>query len=316
MSRLRNRMVKAEFWTDPDLLAWPRDKRFFYMGIRSLAEDSGCIEDSPFAWTCVLYSSPYDHDITIEIVTKWRDELVADGKLVPYEIDGKPYLFQTTFHKYETPRNPQPPTIPLPPWIIYKKTEGVSSDGKPWSRSLYSLSTESSETQYGLSTVSDGITDGLSTGSPVQSSPVLKSKHSAAKIAAPRDVDWEDRATKALERTAFPAEYQDLAGAMAAENKTGKVAVSRVVKALYEPLLRVEGEVAPAAMAYGLNAALAATAPNVNYVKRAAGSYGKQPIERKPNGNGKKPMCAECLVDLTYDEEGQVHCPICGKVPA
>jgi hypothetical protein len=39
--------------------------------------------------------------------------------------------------------------------------------------------------------------------------------------------------------------------------------------------------------------------------------------EAKPNGNGngKKP-CVDCLVDLTYDEEGLMHCPICGKVPA
>lgn len=130
MSRLRNRMVKAEFWTDPDLLAWPRDKRFFYMGLRSIAEDSGCNEDSPFGWMCVLYCSPYDRDISIEQVTRWRDDLVADGKLVRYSVAGKDYLFQTTFHDHEHPRNPQPPSIPLPPWVTWIGNEKDKRKGR------------------------------------------------------------------------------------------------------------------------------------------------------------------------------------------
>mgnify|MGYP007012348422 FL=1 len=47
--RLHNRQIKATFWTDPDILQWPREKRWFYLGLVQLADDSGCIEDSVFA---------------------------------------------------------------------------------------------------------------------------------------------------------------------------------------------------------------------------------------------------------------------------
>ena len=127
MSRLRNRMTKAEFWTDPDLLSWHRDKRHFYQGLRCAAEDSGCIEDSPFGWMLVLYPSPLDRDISLEQVGAWRNELIADGKLIRYRCAGKDYLYQTTFHDHEHPRNPQAPNLPLPPWV---KWIGNASDSR------------------------------------------------------------------------------------------------------------------------------------------------------------------------------------------
>ena len=130
MSRLRNRMVKAEFWTDPDLLSWTRDKRFFYMGLRAAAEDSGCIEDSHFGWMLVLYPSPLDRDISIEQVTAWRDELIADGKLVRYRVAGKDYLYQATFHNHEHPRNPQGPNLPLPPWVTWTQSGKDARKGR------------------------------------------------------------------------------------------------------------------------------------------------------------------------------------------
>ena len=82
-------MVKADFWTDPELLRWPREKRFTYQGIWALAEDSGCLEDDPFGWKLLLWPSPVDADITVERLGEWRDELVAAGKAIPYEAEGK-----------------------------------------------------------------------------------------------------------------------------------------------------------------------------------------------------------------------------------
>ncbi|HHV79066.1 MAG TPA: hypothetical protein GXX40_05570 [Firmicutes bacterium] len=118
--RLHNRQIKAAFWTDPDLLQWPREKRWFYIGLVQLADDSGCLEDSPFAFKIHLFPSPLDADITIETITAWRDELIAEGKLIPYEVEGKRYLFIANFHKHQTPDYPTPPSrasIPLPPWV-------------------------------------------------------------------------------------------------------------------------------------------------------------------------------------------------------
>jgi len=107
-------MVKAEFWTDPELLRWPLAKRLFYQGLWAVAEDSGCLEDDPFGWKLQLFPSPIDSAVTVELLTDWRDELVAAGKLFRYEADGKCYLYIRTFHQHEHPRNPQRPDLPLP----------------------------------------------------------------------------------------------------------------------------------------------------------------------------------------------------------
>lgn len=130
MSRLRNRMTRAEFWTDPDLLSMPLAKRHFYQGLRAAAEDSGCDEDSPFGWMCLLFSSPLDREVSLETVTKWRDELLADAKLVRYVVAGKPYLYQTTFHVHEHPRNPQAPSIPLPSWVRWVGNDSDTRKGR------------------------------------------------------------------------------------------------------------------------------------------------------------------------------------------
>ncbi|MGO8683993.1 MAG: hypothetical protein ACLQUT_05370 [Thermoleophilia bacterium] len=117
MSRLRNRIRKADYFSDGELLRWPRDKRTTYSGLWALAEDSGCLEDDPFNWKLLLWPSPLDADITVDLLTTWRDEMIEAGKLIPYEVAGRRYLFLLTFHKHEHPRNPQFPSLPLPPWV-------------------------------------------------------------------------------------------------------------------------------------------------------------------------------------------------------
>ncbi|RKO67152.1 hypothetical protein D7024_09445 [Desulfofundulus salinus] len=124
--RLHNRQIKASFWNDPDLLQWPREKRWFYLGLVQLADDSGCLENSPFAFKIQLFPSPLDADITVELLTQWRDELIQAGKLIPYDVGGKPYLYIANFHKHQTPDKPTPPSkasIPLPPWLEWVEGE-------------------------------------------------------------------------------------------------------------------------------------------------------------------------------------------------
>ena len=78
MARLRNRMVKADFWTDAELLRWPRDKRQTYRGLWAIAEDSGCLEDDPFGWKLLLFPSPLDADITVERLEHWVRHYFGD----------------------------------------------------------------------------------------------------------------------------------------------------------------------------------------------------------------------------------------------
>jgi len=119
MARLRNRILKADFWSDGELLRWPREKRFTYAGLYAIAEDSGCLEDDCFNWKILLWGSPLDQDVTVEMIEAWRDELCAAGKLIPYHADGQQLLYIKSFHEHEHPRNPQSPNVPLPAWINY-----------------------------------------------------------------------------------------------------------------------------------------------------------------------------------------------------
>lgn len=120
MSRLHNRMLKADFYTDGELLRWPRGKRFFYQSLWAMAEDCCCIDNDPFEWKCTAWPSPLDDDITVEQLEKWRDELISEGKLIEYTQSGKSYLYIPGMAKYEHPRNPQPSDIPLPFWVTHE----------------------------------------------------------------------------------------------------------------------------------------------------------------------------------------------------
>lgn len=153
MSRLRNRMVKAEFWTDPELLRWPMAKRLLYQGLWAIAEDSGCLEDDPFGWKLQLFPSPLDVEVTVDVLTTWRNELIGAGKLYPYQADGKAYLFIRTFHQHEHPRNPQRPDLPLPQWLQHDQTVFQRGDGE-CTRNAYSVTTDNLPLPNGDGTVS------------------------------------------------------------------------------------------------------------------------------------------------------------------
>lgn len=152
MARLRNRIRKADYFSDGELLRWHRDKRTTYSGLWALAEDSGCLEDDPFMWKLLLWPSPLDSDITVELLAQWRDELVEAGKLIPYEVDGERFLYIKTFLQHEHPRNPQRPDLPLPEWVEYEATEGTGKDGKKWLRCVFRDKNGSVQTPYRLCT--------------------------------------------------------------------------------------------------------------------------------------------------------------------
>ena len=104
----------------------------------------------------------------------------------------------------------------------------------------------------------------------------------ASRLSAPRETDWDERADQILAATQFRPEHERLAELLAEAIKTGTVAVRRVVRELYEPLAKLEAETDPAALRYGLEAAIAAGAPNARYVAKAAAGY-------RANGKGLAP---------------------------
>jgi hypothetical protein len=127
--RLHNRIIKAAFWTDTDLLRYlDRDGRMFYIGLIQLADDSGCLEDDLLAFKIHLY--PADMDVDLDFIQKHRDRLVELGKLIPYTSEGKQCLYLKNFHKHQSLRSPAPPSVPLPEWITWEPGETARSSGK------------------------------------------------------------------------------------------------------------------------------------------------------------------------------------------
>lgn len=96
--------------------------------------------------------------------------------------------------------------------------------------------------------------------------------------------DWEAKAADLLTAAWFPDKLETLAGLLADENKSGKTRLSKVVRTIYAPLVAAQESFSRDALAYGLEAAIAAGAPNANYVRKAATGY---------RANGKAPPAYE-----------------------
>ncbi|HEY5387705.1 MAG TPA: hypothetical protein VIL79_07360 [Thermoleophilia bacterium] len=101
-------------------------------------------------------------------------------------------------------------------------------------------------------------------------------------VKAPTAVDWQARADDLLVGSHFPSDLLQLGEILAGENKTGKAALSRIVRELYEPIVGLQDSLSDEALLYGLRAAITAGAPNWRYVRKAAEGY-------RPNGSSAAP---------------------------
>lgn len=82
-----------------------------------------------FGVKIAAWPSPHDVDLTVELFEQWRDELVTEGKLIPYEARGKRYLYIPGMAAHEAPRNPQRPDCDLPPWVEWVPNEKDTRKG-------------------------------------------------------------------------------------------------------------------------------------------------------------------------------------------
>jgi hypothetical protein len=127
--KLHNRQIKAAFWVDTDMIRnFSLEERLFYIGLWQLADDSGCVENDPYAFKLFLF--PLNEEVTIDILNDWTAKLIEKNKLIPYHTQGKDGLYLTSFHKHQTIKNPQPPEVPLPPWITWKPYKSNPRTGR------------------------------------------------------------------------------------------------------------------------------------------------------------------------------------------
>ncbi len=102
-------MVDPEFWLDEEITSLDYEYRLFYIGTWNFSDDYGVVENSAKKLKAQIF--PYD-DVDCD---KILDKLIKIKKLIPFDADGKKWLFIKKFLKYQRVdkpsrnRNPQAP---------------------------------------------------------------------------------------------------------------------------------------------------------------------------------------------------------------
>jgi hypothetical protein len=94
--KLHNRQIKGSFWTDTEMIRnFSLEERLFYIGLWQLADDSGCVENDPYAFKLFLF--PLNEEVTIENLNDWTAKLIEKNRLIPYHAQEKDCLFLANF---------------------------------------------------------------------------------------------------------------------------------------------------------------------------------------------------------------------------
>jgi len=105
MARIRS--VHPGLWTDPDFVGLSLAARLFLIGLWNEADDYGIFEWKPL--TLKMRLSPADNLDAAAVL----DEIHAAGRVQKIERAGKSYGLVRNFRKYQRPKTPSNPIIPL-----------------------------------------------------------------------------------------------------------------------------------------------------------------------------------------------------------
>mgnify|MGYP001810187637 CR=1 FL=1 len=115
----RQRIIKPEFWTSPQVVQLSTLTRLLFIGLWNFADDAGILPLSPLQLKLQIF--PAD-DITPAQVGDMINNLIAAGLLQQYDAEGGTYIRMTGWHrhqridrptyKYPQPHGQQPQAIP------------------------------------------------------------------------------------------------------------------------------------------------------------------------------------------------------------
>lgn len=111
MSRPRIRSIKPEMWQDEKIGRLSRDARCLFCGLISFADDDGRFRALPAAILGHVF--PYDPDAPRKL-TGWMDELMDEGLVFIYEVDGLPYGVLPKWHSHQKINRFSPSLLPEP----------------------------------------------------------------------------------------------------------------------------------------------------------------------------------------------------------
>lgn len=129
MARIRS--IKPDFWTSEQVMECSANARLLFIGMWNFADDCGRLLLAPKTIKAQIF--PGDN-ITSEIILGMVSELLKNGLLLKYEVDGKEFL-QVTGWQHQRIDKPQPSKFPAPrngfsksiPGIV--ATEGIGGEG-------------------------------------------------------------------------------------------------------------------------------------------------------------------------------------------
>ena len=96
MSRIRT--IKPEFWVSEQIIACSPNARLLFIGIWSFADDHGVHPSSYVRLRAEIF--PGD-DCTIEDVKTWINELIKNGLIREYAVEGRIYWIVTGWAKHQ-----------------------------------------------------------------------------------------------------------------------------------------------------------------------------------------------------------------------
>ena len=110
MARARN--IKPSFFMNEDLVELPFETRLLFIGLWTLADREGRLEDRPKRIRAQIF--PYDNvDTNVAL-----DQLASTGMIVRYRADDGDYIHITKFTRHQNPHYKEVPSeIPPPPGV-------------------------------------------------------------------------------------------------------------------------------------------------------------------------------------------------------
>ena len=119
MARIRT--IKPEMWTDERLTECSVSARLLFIGMLNFADDNGNMRNSPKRLKMQVF--PADSIETAPLL----GELLAQGVVVEYSVDGESYLHIKGFRKHQVINRPSKTDIPQPSLIEQAPQKPVDS---------------------------------------------------------------------------------------------------------------------------------------------------------------------------------------------
>jgi hypothetical protein len=112
VTRPRIRTLKPEMWADESIGALSRDARLLFVGLVTLADDSGRFRAMPSAILGHVF--PYDED-AMRKLEKWMRELESQGLVERYKSGAVTYAWLPGWERHQKINRFTPSSLPPPP---------------------------------------------------------------------------------------------------------------------------------------------------------------------------------------------------------